>query len=95
MLAIQDGRTALSVAVTCESESAAKLVTLLIDNGANPNQSDKDGMSPLLIAAFEGKAQVCYLGTPYLTNLTGTVDVISSDASLESNVRFITVPSNI
>ncbi len=26
----QDGRTALSVAVTCESESAAKLVTLLI-----------------------------------------------------------------
>ena len=83
MLTIQDGRTALSVAVTCESESAAKLVTLLIDNGANPNQSDKDGMSPLLIAAFEGKAQVCYLGTPYLTNLTGTVDVISSDASLE------------
>ena len=78
MLTIQDGRTALSVAVTCESESAAKLVTLLIDNGANPNQSDKDGMSPLLIAAFEGKAQVCYLG-----NLTETVDVISSDASLE------------
>ena len=51
----QDGRTALSVAVTCDSESAAKLVTLLIDNGANPNISDKDGMSPLLIAAFEGR----------------------------------------
>lgn len=55
---VKDGRTALSVAVTCESESAAKLVTLLIDNGASPNQADKDGMSPLLIAAFEGKSQV-------------------------------------
>ena len=54
-MALQDGRTALSVAVTCDSESAAKLVTLLIDNGANPNIADKDGMSPLLIAAFEGK----------------------------------------
>ena len=43
------------MAVTCDSESAAKLVTLLIDNGANPNIADKDGMSPLLIAAFEGK----------------------------------------
>ena len=55
----QDGRTALSVAVTCDSDSAAKLVTLLIDNGANSNKNDKDGMSPLLIAAFEGKAEVC------------------------------------
>jgi len=55
----QDGRSALSVAVTCESDNAAKLVTLLVDNGANPNLVDKDGMSPLLIAAFEGKHQVC------------------------------------
>ena len=55
----QDGRTALSVAVTCDSESAAKLVTLLLDNGANPNKADRDSMTPLLIAAFEGKAGVC------------------------------------
>ena len=51
----QDGRTALSVAVTCDNEAAAKLVTLLLDNGANPNISDRDSMTPLLIAAFEGK----------------------------------------
>ena len=51
----QDGRTALSVAVTCDNEAAAKLVTLLLDNGANPNISDRDNMTPLLIAAFEGK----------------------------------------
>ena len=50
----QDGRSALSVAVTCDSEAAAKLVTLLLDNGANPNMSDRDNMTPLLIAAFEG-----------------------------------------
>lgn len=50
----QDGRSALSVAVTCESEAAAKLVTLLLDNGANPNLCDRDNMTPLLIAAFEG-----------------------------------------
>ena len=53
----QDGRTALSVAVTCDSESAAKLVTLLLDNGANPNKADRDSMTPLLIAAFEGKPE--------------------------------------
>ena len=51
----QDGRSALSVAVTCESEAAAKLVTLLLDNGANPNLCDRDNMTPLLIAAFEGQ----------------------------------------
>ena len=51
----QDGRTALSVAVTCDSEAAGKLVTLLLDNGANPNKSDRDCMTPLLIAAFEGE----------------------------------------
>ena len=51
----QDGRSALSVAVTCDSEAAAKLVTLLLDNGANPNLCDRDNMTPLLIAAFEGK----------------------------------------
>ena len=50
----QDGRSALSVAVTCDSEAAAKLVTLLLDNGANPNLCDRDNMTPLLIAAFEG-----------------------------------------
>ena len=37
----------------------SRLVTLLLDNGANPNQSDRDNMTPLLIAAFEGKAAVC------------------------------------
>jgi len=36
ILLYQDGRTALSVAVTCESESAAKLVTLLIGIIAPP-----------------------------------------------------------
>ena len=51
----QDGRSALSVAVTCDSEAAAKLVTLLLDNGANPNLCDRDNMTPLLIAAFEGQ----------------------------------------
>ena len=40
--------------MTCETESAAKLVTLLLDNGANPNLADRDNIPPLLIAAFEG-----------------------------------------
>ena len=56
----QDGRSALSVAVTCETESAAKLVTLLLDNGANPNLADRDNMTPLLIAAFEGITFLVY-----------------------------------
>ena len=56
----QDGRSALSVAVTCETESAAKLVTLLLDNGANPNLADRDNMTPLLIAAFEGITKLVY-----------------------------------
>ena len=46
----QDGRTALSVAVTCESVSAVKLVHLLLEHQANPNQADRDGLTPLLIA---------------------------------------------
>ena len=41
------------------SSADCRLVTLLLDNGANPNQSDRDSMTPLLIAAFEGKAAVC------------------------------------
>ena len=41
------------------SSAVYRLVTLLLDNGANPNQSDRDSMTPLLIAAFEGKAAVC------------------------------------
>ena len=55
----QDGWSALIVAVTCDAELAGKLVTLLLDNGANPNRTDRDHMTPLLIAAFEGKAPVC------------------------------------
>ena len=45
--------------MTCDTESASKLVTLLLDNGANPNKTDRDNMTPLLIAAFEGKSPVC------------------------------------
>ena len=45
----------ISVLTRCD----CRLVTLLLDNGANPTQSDRDSMTPLLIAAFEGKAAVC------------------------------------
>ena len=64
----QDGRSALSVAVTCDSEAAAKLVTLLLDNGANPNLCDRDNMTPLLIAAFEGQIMMIYARIEYMSN---------------------------
>merc|ERR1712038_1302862 len=54
----QDGRTALSVAVTCDSESAAKLVTLLLDNGANADHADKEGKTALFAAASMGHLEI-------------------------------------
>ena len=48
-----------SFLISVLTRAECRLVTLLLDNGANPNQSDRDSMTPLLIAAFEGKAAVC------------------------------------
>ena len=56
-------------------------MTLLLDNGANPTQSDRDSMTPLLIAAFEGKAAVCEI------LLENQADVDHTDKEGDSDLR--------
>ncbi|XP_019727470.1 ankyrin repeat domain-containing protein 50 [Hippocampus comes] len=58
-LADRDGRTALSVAALCVPAAAGrrgsgKVASLLLERGANPGHRDTDGMTPLLLAAYEG-----------------------------------------
>lgn len=58
-----DGRTALHVASICvqTSETQFEIVSCLLENGANPNISDNDGITPLIGAAYEGNYAVCEL----------------------------------
>ena len=60
-VADESGETALLAAVSAgapESEDAAKIVTLLLAKGANPNQKAKDGRRPLFVAAGRGSEPV-------------------------------------
>lgn len=45
--------------------SAAQVVTILLERGAAVDHQDKDGMTPLLVAAFEGHRDVCELLLEY------------------------------
>uniref|UniRef100_A0A3Q3D558 Uncharacterized protein n=1 Tax=Hippocampus comes TaxID=109280 RepID=A0A3Q3D558_HIPCM len=65
-LADRDGRTALSVAALCVPAAAGrrgsgKVASLLLERGANPGHRDTDGMTPLLLAAYEGHDDVAEL----------------------------------
>ncbi|KAM4606887.1 uncharacterized protein O3C94_023100 [Discoglossus pictus] len=56
-------RTALAVACLCvpAGREYPDLISLLLEHGANPELQDIDGMTPLLVAAFEGQAEVAEL----------------------------------
>ncbi|KAL4657022.1 ankyrin repeat domain-containing protein 50-like [Arapaima gigas] len=60
-----DGRTALSVAAMCVPSAAegnrSGVVSLLLERGADPGHRDKDNMTPLLLAAYEGHVEVVEL----------------------------------
>lgn len=65
-LADGDGRTALSVTVLrVPTASAIKgygaVASLLLERGADPGHRDNDGMTPLLLAAYEGHEDVVEL----------------------------------
>lgn len=65
-LADGDGRTALSVAALCVPtvagvKSYGEVASLLLDRGADPGHRDHDGMTPLLLAAYEGHDNVVEL----------------------------------
>ncbi|KAG8000913.1 Ankyrin repeat domain-containing protein 50 [Nibea albiflora] len=61
-----DGRTALSVAALCVPTAAGvkgygEVASLLLERGADPGHRDHDGMTPLLLAAYEGHDDVVEL----------------------------------
>lgn len=56
-----DGRSALCVAALCGSSGYSKVISILLEYHANTDQQDNDGMSPLLVSAFEGNTEVCEL----------------------------------
>ncbi|KAM8976881.1 uncharacterized protein RCH25_036078 [Pelodytes ibericus] len=58
-----EGRTALAVACLCvpAGHEHPELVSLLLEHGADPELEDKDGATPLLVAAYEGQAEVAEL----------------------------------
>ncbi|XP_068122575.1 ankyrin repeat domain-containing protein 50-like [Hyperolius riggenbachi] len=58
-----EGRTALAVACLCVPTGRAypEMVSLLLEHGANPELGDKEGIMPLLVAAYEGKEEVAEL----------------------------------
>ncbi|XP_029968585.1 ankyrin repeat domain-containing protein 50 isoform X1 [Salarias fasciatus] len=65
-LADGDGRTALSVAALCVPTAAGvkgfgEVASLLLERGADPCHRDDDGMTPLLLAAYEGHEDVVEL----------------------------------
>lgn len=65
-LADGDGRTALSVAALCVPTAAGvkgygEVASLLLERGADPGHRDHDGMTPLLLAAYEGHDDVVEL----------------------------------
>lgn len=43
----------------------SQVVTILLERGAAVDHQDKDGMTPLLVAAFEGHKDVCELLLEY------------------------------
>ncbi|XP_040003483.1 ankyrin repeat domain-containing protein 50 [Xiphias gladius] len=65
-LADGDGRTALSVAALCVPTAAGvkgygEVASLLLERGADPGHRDRYGMTPLLLAAYEGHDEVVEL----------------------------------
>ncbi|XP_040913251.1 ankyrin repeat domain-containing protein 50 [Toxotes jaculatrix] len=65
-LADGDGRSALSVAAICAPTAAGvkgygEVASLLLERGANPGHRDHDGMTPLLLAAYEGHDEIVEL----------------------------------
>ncbi|XP_047457909.1 ankyrin repeat domain-containing protein 50 isoform X2 [Mugil cephalus] len=65
-LADGDGRTALSVAALCVPTAAGikgfgEVASQLLEHGADPGHRDHDGMTPLLLAAYEGHEEVVEL----------------------------------
>ncbi|XP_054643652.1 ankyrin repeat domain-containing protein 50 [Dunckerocampus dactyliophorus] len=61
-----DGRTALSVAALCVPTAAGvkgycQVASLLLERGAQPGHRDHDGMTPLLLAAYEGHEDIVEL----------------------------------
>lgn len=65
-LADGDGRTALSVAALCVPTAAGvkgygEVASLLLERGAHPGHRDRDNMTPLLLAAYEGHEEVLEL----------------------------------
>ncbi|KAI4806077.1 hypothetical protein KUCAC02_010665 [Chaenocephalus aceratus] len=65
-LADGDGRSALSVAALCVPTAAGvkgygEVASLLLERGADPGHRDHDGMTPLLLAAYEGHDDIVEL----------------------------------
>lgn len=65
-LADGDGRTALSVAALCVPTAAGvkgygEVAGRLLERGADPGHRDHDGMTPLLLAAYEGHDDIVEL----------------------------------
>nr|XP_040056696.1 ankyrin repeat domain-containing protein 50 isoform X2 [Gasterosteus aculeatus aculeatus]XP_040056697.1 ankyrin repeat domain-containing protein 50 isoform X2 [Gasterosteus aculeatus aculeatus] len=65
-LADGDGRTALSVSALCVPTAAGvkgygEVASLLLERGADPGHRDHDGMTPLLLAAYEGHDDIVEL----------------------------------
>ncbi|XP_029981407.1 ankyrin repeat domain-containing protein 50 [Sphaeramia orbicularis] len=65
-LADGDGRTALSVSALCVPTAAGvkgygEVACLLLERGADPGHRDHDGMTPLLLAAYEGHDDIVEL----------------------------------
>ncbi|XP_034042115.1 ankyrin repeat domain-containing protein 50 [Thalassophryne amazonica] len=65
-LADGDGRTALSVAALCAPIAVGlngygDVASLLLERGADPGHRDHDGMTPLLLAAYEGHEDIVEL----------------------------------
>ncbi|CAL8320797.1 unnamed protein product [Merluccius merluccius] len=65
-LADGDRRTALSVAALCVPTAAGvngygEVASLLLERGADPGHRDHDGMTPLLLAAYEGHEDIVEL----------------------------------
>ncbi|XP_069825414.1 ankyrin repeat domain-containing protein 50-like isoform X2 [Dendropsophus ebraccatus] len=58
-----DGRSALAVACLCvpTGQRHPQLVSVLLDHGADPELRDKEGLTPLLVAAYEGQEEVAEL----------------------------------
>ncbi|XP_075054536.1 uncharacterized protein LOC142140669 [Mixophyes fleayi] len=58
-----EGRSALAVACLCvpAGHGHPELVSLLLEHGADPELQDKEGVTPLLVAAYEGQEEVAEL----------------------------------